>query len=301
MSALDIDAALAPLEATHPTLRLAGEHLRSCTSVREIGALVESLEAVRPVSDRVCRYQLYERKIELPLASLPQTVLLVGRERRALEAVREQWSRRGVSAQLLWCSDRGFASDEGAALGMEDTPALVQALARLLPETGSSGVVFVAGDRDCELAVEAALEADVVTLMALAKALENTNRPVRRLAVACLGDSQPSAFGARGVARALAQEWRSRELSVSAVVARGSFDPDVLGRALFAQSADTDLTLFGDELGREVLVTRKLAEPSPDEPELELGPKHVILLVGGAVGIAAEMACSLAERFGCSV
>lgn len=227
--------------------------------------------------------------------------MLVGRERRALEAVREQWSRRGVSAQLLWCSDRGFASDEGAALGMEDTPALVQALARLLPETGSSGVVFVAGDRDCELAVEAALEADVVTLMALAKALENTNRPVRRLAVACLGDSQPSAFGARGVARALAQEWRSRELSVSAVVARGSFDPDVLGRALFAQSADTDLTLSGDELGREVLVTRELAEPSPDEPGLELGPKHVILLVGGAVGIAAEMACSLAERFGCSV
>jgi NAD(P)-dependent dehydrogenase (short-subunit alcohol dehydrogenase family) len=297
--ALDVRAALAGLAPRWPVVNLAGEQLASCVSVREMESFLAQLEAFAPFDDEVFRYELREQDVQLAPAELPGQMVLIGRERALLEELAQACQAKGSTPTLVFCDASGFTLADGERVSFERTVELAALLHRTDAGGEPAGVLFISGARNTDLAFTQALEADVVALLGLAKALE-ADMLARRLAVVCLSDAGAHTLGARGVARALAQEWRESPRSVSSLRTQGDFAARALLDAGFAEEALTQLVLSGNRVDRELLIKRELP-PLEGAGTLTLDRDSVVLLVGGAVGIAAEMAVGLSARFGCAV
>jgi NAD(P)-dependent dehydrogenase (short-subunit alcohol dehydrogenase family) len=111
-----------------------------------------------------------------------------------------------------------------------------------------------------------------------------------------LPSATPRHAAARGVARALSHEWRARGTPVTTVTLTHEADPMqalALARALPGRH---DLALQAQA------ASERVADPHPDlegqgTERLSLDEDSVLLLYGGGVGIAAEVAVDLAQRY----
>lgn len=297
LSLVAIDRVLGELEAKDTRFALAGAHLRSFGSCREIAAFVQGLTASEPVIDHVERYVLRERKVPIPEQQTPRELVLIGEPSAALQALSESVQSAGGNVHLIACSEKSFRGSDQTLVPLELAPALA-ALIQTLPRSERGlEVLFYASSQNESLS--AALETDVVALLSVAQALQTLPGRIRLAVVSDSGESL-SSVGARGAARAIAQEWRGSERSVAAVRVEGPCAFGQLLSACFQAEASTDWTLADGVLRREVLATRQLRSAG-EAGALSLGAEDVIVLLGGATGIGAEVACALAERHGCIV
>ena len=287
--------------------KLAGEALISVSSIKEGLELLASLPQVdapkkkdgpgKP-GDRLQRYRHIDVPRHVPEGSAIDRLLLVCASTPRTDRLAASLREAGTQVQRLVVDERGWHLPGMDVIALGEVSALAAALAPILQGMRPCTAALVTQASDTEALGTDALDAPALALFTLAKALGSLSQPgvaITRLSV--LLDGHPVAdAGARGVARALSHEWRSAGITVSSV---GLDDASELSAALALAGAHPgkhDLWLHEGKAGERIADPHPEIEP-PANATLDLDEQSVVLLFGGGVGIAAEVAIDLAKRY----
>jgi NAD(P)-dependent dehydrogenase (short-subunit alcohol dehydrogenase family) len=242
-----------------------------------------------------------EEQVTPSEGALPARVLVVGEPGFALDEACAALRAAAVDAHAIALSSRGWSVAGAPLSALEDSVALAE---HLSPLGGSDfGVVFLAlSRRDALAELDAALWAEQVErasigLFVLAKALASTASLPRALGVVLSG-AAPAWAGARGVARSLSREWPG--VSVRSLCVEPAFDPSsapAVARILLSPGAsEQDLVMRGGALLRLRLEPRSA---TADTAARALPTSALVLVLGGADGITAEVTHALAQTHRC--
>ncbi len=294
--------------------RLAGEALISVGSIREGLALLASLpdtlgtrarESASDGSpkppDRLQRYRQIEVPRPLPAPAQPERVLLVSDRgawaRRVGAAIAQAIdAAKGDTRHLHWSPD-GWQLGEDHLGPLDDAPTLAQGLQRALGGDPAWQLVFLGVDA-CDTTLDTPpLDAPALPLFILAKALSRPALPPIRVEALTLllPSTHPCNAAARGVGRALSHEWHAQGWPVATVIVAPESDPLRALSLAWAHPGRHDLFTQGQTASERVADPHPELE-APGTGAMDLDADSVLLLYGGGVGIAAEVAVDLAQR-----
>lgn len=313
----------------NPKLAFAGRELLNVSNLDELTKLLSrfnNLMSDKPLrinedgkiitsddeAERVGRYVLVGQPPVPPseLGSLPERLLLIGEEGPNYAKIRDAFAGCGVAIETLYLNTdcwRHPASEKIA--GLDDIDSIAAILNAIAPDGRLPAIIYlgmpdfaVRGPLSDPGAWRDEVERAGVGLFAFAKAASPRLRALGRDAcVGVLTTQASSAFAAAaGVAKALTREWpKARIRTVRLIEDFDQLAPRMVLKVLTWGPSAHDLQLVRDGVIRQVLVKKPINQDivSVRRRHPRLNEHSVILLVGGATGITAEVSVMLARHY----
>lgn len=276
--------------------------------IREDGQIVTSDDE----AERVGRYVLVGQP-PIPaseLGNLPERILLIGEEGPNYDKIRHAFTGCGVVVETLYLGvDHWKHPVSGQHTAIDDIDGIAAILASLAPDGRLPAIVYLGmpdlafrGALDDPDAWRDEVERAGVGLFAFAKAASPMIRRMGRDAsVGVLTTPTSSAWAAAsGVAKALAREWpKARIRTVRLIEDFDNLAPRMILKVLTWGPSAHDLQLVRDGVVRQVLIKKPINQEivQARRRHPRLNQDSVILLVGGATGITAEVSVMLARTY----
>lgn len=313
----------------NPKLAFAGRELLNVSNLDELTKLLSrfnNLMSDKPLrinedgkiitsddeAERVGRYVLVGQPPVPPseLGSLPERILLIGEEGPNYAKIRDAFASCEVAIETLYLNTDCWRHPSSEKIaGLDDIDGIAAILHAIAPDGRLPAIIYLGmpdfalrGPLDDPGAWRDEVERAGVGLFAFAKAASPMLRAMGRDAcVGVLTTQASSAFAAAaGVAKALTREWpKARIRTVRLIEDFDQLAPRTVLKVLTWGPSAHDLQLVRDGVIRQVLVKKPINEDIVHvrrrHPRLN---KHsVILLVGGATGITAEVSVMLARHY----
>lgn len=313
----------------HPKLAFAGRELLNVANLDELTRLLSrfnNLMSDKPLriredgrivtsdddAERVGRYVLVGQP-PIPaseLGSLPERILLIGEQGPNYDKIRQAFAGCDVSIETLYLSVKRWEHPSSASVvAIDDIDGISRILSQIAPDGHLPAVIYLGMP---DLTLRAALddpdawrdevERAGVGLFAFAKAASPIIRAMgREASVGVLTTQTSSAWAAAsGVAKALAREWpKARIRTVRMLEDFDDLAPRMILKVLTWGPSAHDLQLVRDGVIRQVLIKKPINQDivNTRRRHPRLNKNSVILLVGGATGITAEVSVMLARQY----
>lgn len=244
--------------------------------------------------------------------SAPTRLLLVGMKNKMFDLFKGSLAAQGIHIAEIHITETGWDgfNPNGGMIGYDDVKGLQDYMERFLDDKGSlPSLLFLVPDSESILehahfeAWNARIEQTAVALYIMSdiygKTKGNSESPSW---FSVVGENGLCPVGAavRGIVRTMAHDFKGKYQirSIWLDISYRQTNFQQLLKVMNEGISTHDMFIRADDIYVRKL---KALEVGAQNIEAALNPSSLVIFFGGGVGITAEIACAVAERFGCRI